>query len=97
MDRLPTVRLALLAVLAAFSVLAAACDERGGDAAPSTRVNAVMRDPNQTPQLDAFCDVRQGAERARSFAFPALAEGRPAPASRWRSVNVWATWCAPCV
>lgn len=84
----------------AFALLLAACSD---DAAPapasSSRVNAVMANEHQRP-LDAFCDVYSRPEQAREMSTPPLGAGQsiaPVNAGRWRWINVWATWCRPCV
>jgi thiol-disulfide isomerase/thioredoxin len=70
----------------------------GGEpvAAPASRVDAVAA-PQVTPQqLEAFCDQRATAETARAFPLPATTPPL-VPASTWRWINLWATWCGPCV
>ena len=52
------------------------------------------------PDPGAFCTARPAPGAAPPFALPALADdGGPAPAltGGWTWVNVWATWCGPCV
>jgi thiol-disulfide isomerase/thioredoxin len=49
------------------------------------------------PDLDAFCDVRASGEKGATFQFPTLDGDAPAASAEWRWLNVWATWCAPCV
>lgn len=83
MDRLPLV------------VLLAACE--GGSkpapvAAPS-RVDAVAAAPMKEVSTAEFCEARPN----RPFAFPELDTPVPGTGTGWRWVNVWATWCAPCV
>jgi thiol-disulfide isomerase/thioredoxin len=89
MDRLPT-------LIAALVALAAACDKGGGSEPPPSRVNAVKADPGQASTA-GFCDARFPAGTAPVFQFPALATPAPAAGSGWRWINVWATWCKPCV
>lgn len=67
--------------------------------APPERVNAV-RAHGRPPSVSDFCDVHADASDAKVFAWPALADGATAPRvtpGRWRWVNLWATWCHPCV
>jgi thiol-disulfide isomerase/thioredoxin len=112
MDRLPAVGHVADAALAAPRVLAlalalglllgvllglAGCPDESAPA-PS-RVNAVSAARKRArPASDDFCDVapRPGALR---FSLPPLAAAASAPAAGtgWRWVNVWATWCKPCV
>lgn len=88
MDRLPT----LIAALA----LVACNSGSSAEGESSSRVNAVK---GKAPRVSAaeLCDVRYDAEKAPTFALPALATPAPAPSAHWRWVNVWATWCKPCV
>jgi len=75
---------------------AAACNDK--PAAPAaSRVDSVAADPKQGPSTEGFCDVRAPAERAPAFQFPALAGAAPPAATGWRWINVWATWCKPCL
>ncbi|MFN9808488.1 MAG: TlpA family protein disulfide reductase [Deltaproteobacteria bacterium] len=79
----------------ALMVLLAGCGEEATVApeAPS-RVEAVTvrrQDP-----AERFCDVSAPVGEGRPFALPAT-EGPALPGAGWRWVNVWATWCAPCV
>jgi thiol-disulfide isomerase/thioredoxin len=56
-------------------------------------VDATKVEPRR---LDGFCDKRHDAASAPKFVWPAMTEPAPTPAG-WHWVNVWATWCAPCV
>lgn len=89
MDRLPLVACALALFLVA-------CDDGGTEsAAPPSRVVAVSADPQDDP-ADRFCDVQP--EDRPALELPGLAEGETAPTGgRRRWLNVWATWCRPCV
>ncbi len=97
MDRLPAVTASLVARLTLVAWLACAtagCDD-GAAPAPQSRVVAVAADPADDPAA-GFCDVRP--DGAPPLALPPLAEGQNGPSGagrRW--LNVWATWCAPCV
>jgi thiol-disulfide isomerase/thioredoxin len=89
MDRLPTLIAALL-----FSA-AAACSRADPDPPPE-RVNAPRAPLAPEPvDLAALCD--DDAAGDEQFSWPALAGAEPEQAQRWRWINVWATWCAPCV
>ncbi len=90
MDRLPALTLALVA-------LAPACgkdDTHAGE--PTSRVNAAKVTAKKTDTA-AFCDKKFDRETAPAFTTPDLAGGALASATTWRWVNVWATWCKPCV
>jgi thiol-disulfide isomerase/thioredoxin len=98
---------ALLALVAG-AALAAGCRERppddAGAAAAPERFQGVRRQPAAPAAANAFCErsYPAGGEGARRWAAPPLrplpgAPGAAAGASAWRWVNLWATWCAPCV
>jgi thiol-disulfide isomerase/thioredoxin len=89
-DRLHALTLALVA-MTSF-----ACDD-AADVAPPSRVVAVPSDPNAGPDVDEFCDVTNAGADAPAMAFPELAGAAPADVRSGRWINVWATWCAPCV
>ncbi len=91
MDRLPTLTISL--VLA----LVSACDDGSAPAAaaPPSRVVAVSADEEDV--ADELCDVSYDAADAPDFALPELASGSVPAASGPRWINVWATWCRPCV
>jgi thiol-disulfide isomerase/thioredoxin len=97
-DANATARLTVLALIA--SLFLPACPE-DTPAAPESlsRVNAV-RAHGRPPSVDDFCDAHASATDAKIFAWPALASGAAAPRAtpgRWRWVNLWATWCRPCL
>jgi thiol-disulfide isomerase/thioredoxin len=84
-------------VLAALSC-AAACDEPAAKEPPpgEARVNAVMASGKRQSFAD-LCDL--APEPAKPFVWPELTESLPpiAAGARFRWVNVWATWCKPCI
>jgi len=87
MDRLPIVIFALLAGAVV------SCEERRDP--PPERVNAVKAKA-KAATTDGFCDF--SPKTPTRFAYPKLATPPPAsPAGTWRWINVWATWCKPCV
>lgn len=94
MDRLQSLTVALALALVAITV---SCRDEATTAPASSRVNAVMAAPAHRGAVEAFCDVHATVERARPFALPPLAQGVATAARGWRWVNVWATWCHPCV
>jgi thiol-disulfide isomerase/thioredoxin len=91
-------RLSALIIVAAGAVLLASCED-GGSAPPasSRRVDSVKATKPPASAGEAFCDVRFPDASAPTFALPALAGAAPAAATGWRWVNVWATWCKPCI
>ena len=91
MDRLP----ALISITGLL--LFGGCDDgTSTGAAPPSRVVAVAARPDDTSE--ELCDVTPHGADAPRLELPPLAEGSSAPAARGRRwVNVWATWCRPCV
>jgi thiol-disulfide isomerase/thioredoxin len=90
MDRLPALILVALAC--------AACDDKKG-APPPSRADVGAATTKQA-SVEAFCDVYNKGDTGPAFAFPALADGGAAPsvpAGSWHWINVWATWCKPCL
>jgi len=91
-------------VLGVIGLLVQGCGTDGGTAtgssAPSAgRVNAVTAAAKKAPEDPSdFCEITPMGGEALPFRFPALADGAAAPAGgTWRWVNLWATWCKPCV
>ncbi|MEC7522692.1 MAG: TlpA disulfide reductase family protein [Myxococcota bacterium] len=73
------------------ALLFAGCGEEGPTQPLPSRVVAVAA---EEPAADDLCDATPGTR----LTLPPLAEGhRAAPAEGRRWVNVWATWCQPCV
>jgi thiol-disulfide isomerase/thioredoxin len=91
MDRLPAVIPALLCLGLA------ACQNARKPRQAMQRVNAVEADPSQTPTSERFCEVTGTGGNARSFRYPDLTAAAPAGKGRPLWVNVWATWCKPCI
>jgi thiol-disulfide isomerase/thioredoxin len=98
MDRLPTL----------IILLVVACDSSSGSSSKEGgRVAAVEAAEVEDPAKAAakWCDVVHEPSAAKPFSYPALASGSGdsshAPPglkggqARW--VNVWATWCKPCI
>jgi thiol-disulfide isomerase/thioredoxin len=82
--------------LVAFALVA--CDEPAAPAAaPPSRVNAVTEVAPKAPPLAEFCDVLHEPGQGAALRLPPV-EGTPrAGPGAFRWVNVWATWCKPCV
>ena len=88
MDRLPA--------LIAAGLLANACSESTPSKTSNSRVAKVEAAPARDPAevAKAWCDTTS----VRKFLYPKLADagdGMKKGAPRW--INVWATWCKPCV
>lgn len=101
MDRLHAVKLGLAFALAGGLL---ACERAGGEQkakeeVSGERVNAVEASAKKPVSVEEFCDVRAAASSsARPLGLPALAGGQSAPGKgSWRWINVWATWCKPCI
>lgn len=96
---LPASLTVALAALAVPSSAGCGDDATSPAAAPLRRVDAVRaRGPRGS--IDDFCDVHAEAASAPAFTWPTLAEGASPPArtpGRWQWLNLWATWCRPCV
>jgi thiol-disulfide isomerase/thioredoxin len=86
-----------------LALAAVACD--GGASAPpppppASRFEAVKAaGPTGTDPLAGFCDVRAQPQQGAAFQFPAVEGAAPAGAGQERFLwlNLWATWCKPCV
>lgn len=87
----------LQALIAAACFVALGCDDGHAPSAPlPSRVEAVAAEREDATR--ELCDVAPSASDAPVLAFPPLASGEaPAASSRPRWINVWATWCGPCV
>lgn len=80
-------RLSALTLLALLS-----CDKGGRQEEPASRTNAAKVITKKT-DVAAFCDKQPKTP----FAAPPLAAGALEPAKTWRWINVWATYCKPCI
>jgi thiol-disulfide isomerase/thioredoxin len=78
-----------------LTVLCACSDPAPSGEAPS-RTN-IAKTTAKRPVGEAFCDVRASADAARELVWPAVTPAPPVAAARWRWLNIWATWCKPCV
>ncbi len=77
----------------------AGCEERKQDAGgdPPSRVNSSRTSSRQGATVEAFCDAHFPPGKGPAFRWPAMAGPAAPAATEWRWVNVWATWCKPCV
>jgi thiol-disulfide isomerase/thioredoxin len=97
MDRLSTVT---GAAALACALAVAACDKPDKAAvAPAPRTNVAKVNVTQAATTEAFCDRHATDDRGAAFHWPDLGPGHAAPAApkTWRWVNLWATWCKPCI
>lgn len=93
MDRLSTL------IVAAGLALAAGCGKSEPGQPPPSRTEGAKVAVAQGASTEAFCDVHAGDADGAVFHWPELAAGSTAPADAhgWRWINVWATWCKPCI
>lgn len=90
MDRLSVV-VAFFALVGCKDGSADGGEGRGG----SRRVVGVAAKPEVFDPRD-FCEVYKDAGEAKTLSYPELDRAASAPGGpRW--INVWATWCAPCI
>jgi thiol-disulfide isomerase/thioredoxin len=100
-------RAASLVVIVAVGLLGA-CDSASGPAAnepKQSRFNAATKHSGGDAASKSFCEaVFPRGEQGRPFVAPAEKPlpgvASVAPASKsgtWKYVNLWATWCRPCV
>lgn len=83
--------------LAAALFLASCGKDKEAAAPAASRFDAVMSKGKQEKPLEEFCDVRPNASSAPTFLWPELASAPPQTKASWRWINVWATWCKPCI
>ena len=89
-----------LSIVIACVLAASGCEDRKpGTAEPPSRVNGAPSTARQGATTSAFCDVHFTGDTGTALEWPALADGasRPGPTTGWRWINVWATWCKPCI
>jgi len=97
---------AVVGVLAAAACLVAACDPAAPEGATSSRFAAAKKETGGRGGV--FCEQQWPAAAPGARPYTAIPE-RPLPAApagdavvagaagAWKWVNLWATWCLPCV
>ena len=78
-------------------LLLVACSGGAPEAPQKPRVDAVAVAKVDPQKIAGFCERHDDAASAKSFAWPAMDTPAPTSTGSWRWVNVWATWCGPCV
>ncbi len=96
MDRLSTLITPWTGLLGLWLLAAPGCTE-GESTPPRQRVVAVTAEQRSGPDLESFCDVHASGTAARQLDLPPLDHPERARTDRWRWINVWATWCQPCI
>lgn len=97
MDRLPSLGLLAACVPALLGALACSDSAPSQAPAPNGRVVAVVG-PKRTANATELCDVVPPADSAPTFTWPPLDAAAPASAAgHYRWINLWATWCPPCI
>jgi thiol-disulfide isomerase/thioredoxin len=97
-------RLALSAAALSLLCFGAACPDDAPAQKPTSRFAAVTKDKAPKKAARSFCETTYPASGAGALAY-AEPPGRPTPGPagktaanpKWRWVNLWATWCKPCV
>lgn len=86
-------------MIAALVASAAGCEGDGSRAAASSRsrVDAVQAAAPAQVDPKQFCEAWHEAAAAPPLSLPPLAGPPPATSGRSRWINVWATWCKPCI
>lgn len=93
-------------VLAVILVWMFGCKEEKKDKPTVQRFAAVAKKKKKSAtSLASFCEVFHDAKSAPSFVPPPskplpkelAMPAQPKSTSKWKWVNVWASWCAPCV
>lgn len=87
-------RLSALIIVVAL----AGCQDQKSQGAPAGRADTAKTVVKQGNTTKAFCDVHAPAASAATLTWPALTSTPPtSTAATWRWINVWATWCQPCI
>jgi thiol-disulfide isomerase/thioredoxin len=92
-------RLSALIIGAGLLVSTSGCDGGGSSGTPSSRsrVDAVQAATPPTVAPKDFCEAWHEPDAAPALAWPALATAAPERSGKRRWINVWATWCKPCI
>jgi thiol-disulfide isomerase/thioredoxin len=86
--------------LSAIIVLALVACNTDKAEPPASRVDNAKVGAKQAATVEAFCDyLAKDDASGPAITWPQLAAGEsaPGPVKGWRWLNIWATWCKPCV
>ncbi len=84
-------------MIALLTLFACSGEPSAPAAPPPSRFDAVAAAPVKPTSVEDFCEVRATPETAKAFTLPALDGAPMAKGNGWTWVNIWATWCEPCV
>lgn len=88
----------LSALIVASAVLGGCNSEGSGGAAPSrSRSESVQAAAPAAVDPKDFCEVYGEPDAAPALVLPPLTGPAPASQGKSRWINVWATWCKPCI
>jgi thiol-disulfide isomerase/thioredoxin len=80
-----------------LSIALSACDKSDAPQPQASRVIAVTTKAKPQDSLAEFCDVSAIGGQKRQFRLPETTGVRKQTANSFRWVNIWATWCKPCI
>lgn len=90
----------LYPLIACAALVLTACEDRASPVPTQagSRVNAVVATKTSAEAPAQFCDVYHAdGAAAPTMKMPDVTTAAPAQAAGWRWLNVWATWCKPCI
>lgn len=74
-----------------------ACSDPAPSGPAPRRVDVVKAAPADEADIQRFCDIQPTGDDAPLLQLPPLADEPASKPTGWRWLNVWATWCGPCV